>query len=99
MKYSLRLKKNKPKIEDKIIALTRYLNLEHNSFEGFMDWILFLIKELSIPHTLKELINDNSKFDEMSKMALNDPSTGGNPTKLSSGDFLELYKNAFEGIL
>ena len=93
------LKKNKPKIEDKIIALTRYLNLENNSFEGFMDWILFLRKELSIPHTLKELIDDNSKFDEMSKMALNDPSTGGNPTKLSSDDFLELYKNAFEGIL
>ena len=41
-----------------------------------MNWILDLRKELGIPHTLKELIKDDSKFEEMSEMALNDPSTG-----------------------
>ena len=54
-----------------------------------MNWIIDLRKELNIPHTLKELIEDNSRLEEMSKMALKDPSTGGNPIKLSQEDFDE----------
>ena len=45
------LKRNKKVIEEKIISLSRYLNLEDQTFEGFMSWILYLRKELSIPHT------------------------------------------------
>ena len=93
------LKRNKKIIEEKIISLSRYLNLEDQTFEGFMNWILYLRKELSIPHTLKELIQDDSKFEEMSKMAKNDPSTGGNPIPLEIKDFYNLYKDSFSGIL
>lgn len=93
------LRRNKKVIEEKIISLSRYLNLEDQTFEGFMNWILYLRKELSIPHTLKELIQDDSKFEEMSKMAKNDPSTGGNPIPLEIKDFYNLYKNSFSGIL
>jgi alcohol dehydrogenase len=93
------LRRNKKVIEEKIISLSRYLNLEDQTFEGFMNWILYLRKELSIPHTLKELIQDDSKFEEMSKMAKNDPSTGGNPIPLEIKDFYNLYKDSFSGIL
>jgi len=93
------LKKNRKAIEEKIISLTQYLNLPNQTFDGFMSWILDLRKQLSIPHTLKELINDNSKFEEMSIMAKDDPSTGGNPIKLESSDFLDLYINSYDGIL
>ena len=93
------LERNREEIEDKMIAVGKYLDLEDTSFEGFMKWILDLRKELKIPHTLKELINDDKKFDEMSKMALKDPSTGGNPIPLTEKDFLELYKNAYLGKL
>ena len=93
------LRRNKKVIEEKIISLSRYLNLEDQTFEGFMNWILYLRKELSIPHTLKELIQDDSKFEEMSKMAKNDPSTGGNPITLEIKDFYNLYKDSFSGIL
>ena len=93
------LKKNRKAIEEKIIALSKYLNLNEASFDGFMKWILGLREKLSIPHTLKELINDNSKFAEMSIMAKDDPSTGGNPIKLESSDFLDLYRNAYDGSL
>ena len=54
---------------------------------------------MKIPHTLKELINDDTKLEEMSKMALNDPSTAGNPVNLTQEDFLILYKNSYEGRL
>ena len=93
------LKRNKKVIEEKIISLSRYLNLENQTFEGFMSWILYLREELSIPHTLKELIQDDSKFEEMSKMAKDDPSTGGNPIPLEINDFYNLYKDSYSGIL
>ena len=93
------LKKNRNAIEEKIIALSKYLYLKETSFDGFMKWILDLREKLLIPHTLKELINDNSKFEQMSVMAKDDPSTGGNPIKLESADFLDLYINSYNGNL
>ena len=93
------LKRNKKVIEEKIISLSRYLNLDDQTFEGFMSWILYLREELSIPHTLNELIQDDSKFEEMSKMAKDDPSTGGNPIPLEINDFYNLYKDSYSGIL
>jgi len=93
------LLKNRSVIEDKLINLSRYINLDDNSFDSFLDWILKLRNSLNIPHTLKELISDNSKFEKMSLMALNDPSTSGNPLKLDKKDFFELYQNSYEGKL
>ena len=37
--------------------------------------------------------------EEMSAMALIDPSTGGNPIDLNQLDFLQLYQDSFKGIL
>ena len=93
------LLRNKKVIENKITDLSRYLNLSNPSFNSFLDWILDLRKLLSIPHTLKELIDDNSNFEKMSVMALNDPSTSSNPIKLNENDFLKLYQDSFEGKL
>ena len=93
------LKKNRKVIEEKMISLSRYLNLSEYSFDGFMNWILELRKKLSIPHTLKELINDESQIKKMSIMAKEDPSTGGNPVELDVIDFEELYLNSFNGKL
>ena len=91
--------RNREAIENKIVDLSRYLNLSNPSFNSFLDWILDLRKSLSIPHTLKELIRDDSNLKKMSIMALNDPSTGTNPIKLNENDFLQLYQNSFEGKL
>ncbi len=93
------LLRNKEAIENKIVDLSRYLNLSNPSFNSFLDWILDLRKLLSIPHTLKELIDDDSNFENMSIMAFKDPSTGTNPVKLNEKDFLQLYQNSFEGKL
>ena len=93
------LKKNRKAIEEKIISLSRYLDLQEQTFDGFMSWILDLREKLSIPHTLKDLINDESKFTEMSKMAKNDPSTGGNPISLEISDFFDLYQDSYNGNL
>ena len=91
--------RNKEKIESKMINLSRYLELPNPSFKNFLNWILELRKTLNIPHTLKELINDEANFNKMSEMAFNDPSTGSNPIALDKNDFLNLYEKSYHGIL
>ena len=93
------LLKNQVAIEDKITNLAKYIDLPNPNFDGFMKWILDLRQALVIPHTLKELINDDSRFEEMSVMAFNDPSTGGNPIKLNDKNFLHLYRDSYNGKL
>ena len=93
------IKKNKDAIEGKLIALSRYLGFSNQSFDGFMTWILDLRESLQIPHTLEELIHEDTKLEEMSAMALVDPTAGSNPIKLNQSDFLKLYKDSFKGIL
>ena len=93
------LKRNEEAIKSKITDLSRYLNLPNPSFQSFLDWIIDLRKLLNIPHTLNDLIHEDSKLEAMSEMAFNDPSTASNPIKLEKNDFLNLYKNSFEGLL
>ena len=81
------LKRNEKAIKNKITDLSKYLNLPNPSFQSFLDWVIDLRKLLKIPHTLKDLIHDDSKLEIMSEMALNDPSTASNPIKLEKNDF------------
>ena len=48
------LQYNKKGIEEKIIDISRYINLKSAIFNNFMDWILELRSNLNIPHTLSE---------------------------------------------
>ena len=93
------LLRNKSAIEEKLVSLSRYINLKKYDFNTFISWILDLRKQLKIPNTLKELIPDNSRFEQMSTMALNDPSTSSNPIKLEKNDFLKLYEDSYNGKL
>lgn len=92
------IKFNQPQIEERIISLSKYIDLDNQTFDGFLKWILDLRNELSIPHTLKDL-NLEFDFDKLSKMALVDPSTSTNPLDLSEDDMKTLYLNSFEGNL
>ena len=92
------IKFNQPQIEERIISLSKYIDLDNQTFDGFLKWILDLRNKLSIPHTLKDL-NLEFDFDKLSKMALVDPSTSTNPLDLSEDDMKTLYLNSFEGNL
>ena len=92
------LKFNQSQIEERIFFLSKYIDLENQSFDGFLQWILDLRKQLAIPHTLKDL-NINFDFDKLSKMALVDPSTSTNPLDLNEDDMKALYISTYEGNL
>ena len=91
---------NRDVIENKIVKVCEYLDLKDKSFDGFLNWVLDLRNNLDIPHKLSEVI-ENSDFDlnKLSKMALKDPSTGGNPKKLTLDDMKIMYQHSMSGEL
>ena len=90
---------NKKNIEEKIISICDYLNLS-KSFDAFLEWILELRKLLNIPHKLSDVIETNKmNLDDLSKMALDDPSTSSNPKKLTINDMKVMYEHSISGKL
>jgi alcohol dehydrogenase class IV len=90
---------NKSAIEKRIMSICDYLDLKKD-FKSFLNWILELRNELNIPHKLSEVINeDHFDLQLLSKMALEDPSTSTNPTKLQLEDMKKLYQQSFKGDL
>ena len=91
---------NKKEIEEKIIKLSEYLELKEKSFDCFLEWVLDLRKNLKIPHKLSEVANVKAEeINKLSQMALEDPSTPGNPKKLTLDDMKLLYEYSLEGKL
>jgi alcohol dehydrogenase class IV len=91
---------NRDVIEEKIIKICDHLELEERTFDGFINWVLKLRKDLDIPHKLSEVINEKDlQLDRLSKMALEDPSTGGNPKKLTEADMKIMYEHSMSGTL
>jgi alcohol dehydrogenase class IV len=90
---------NKDAIVEKIVSICNYLNIE-KGFEGFVDWVIKLRKDLNIPHKLSEVLDEKKiDLDKLSQMALDDPSTGGNPKKLSKSDMKIIYEHSLSGNL
>ena len=90
---------NKSLIEERIVSICDYLNLE-KSFDSFLEWILVLRKELNIPHKLSDVVEKSKiDIDKLSKMALEDPSTSSNPKKMTIDDMKILYEYSISGKL
>ena len=91
---------NKKVIEKKIIKICDYLELRERSFKGFLNWVLDLRKQLDIPHKLTDVMEEkNFDIDRLSIMALEDPSTSGNPQKLTLEDMKTMYRHSMSGTL
>ena len=57
-------------------------------------------KDLNIPHKLSDVMDCNKiNLDELSLMAFEDPSTGGNPKKINQKDLRIMYENSISGNL
>ena len=91
---------NKNVIEKKIVKICEYLEFQNKTFDEFLNWTLNLRKKLKIPHKLADVIEpDKIDIDRLSKMALDDPSTNGNPKKLSLEDMKIMYQHSITGEL
>ncbi|MGE3875749.1 MAG: iron-containing alcohol dehydrogenase [Parvibaculaceae bacterium] len=92
------LKANRKKIEKDIERAAAYLGIK-GGFNGFLKWILALRKEIGIPHKLADIGIDAKRLDEVAKMAIRDPSAGGNPIQLSEKQYKALAKKCVTGDL
>ena len=91
---------NRDTIENKIIKICDYLEFKNKSFDEFINWTLKLRDDLNIPHKLSEVIEEKDfDIERLSKMALEDPSTGGNPKKLTVEDMKIMYEHSMSGKL
>jgi alcohol dehydrogenase class IV len=90
---------NKSSIENKIVSICDYLDLEKN-FDSFLRWILDLRNNLNIPNKLSDLMDcSDLDLDQLSLMAFEDPSTNGNPIKISREDLKLMYVHSISGKL
>ena len=90
---------NRSSIEKKIVSICDYLDLKKN-FESFLEWILDLRSNLNIPNKLSDLMDCTKiNLDQLSQMALEDPSTSGNPKKVNKDDLKKMYEYSISGKL
>jgi len=87
------LKLNRPMIEKQIGEAANYLGIS-GGFDGFYDYVMKLRENLGVPDKLSELGVDGSRIEELTQMALKDPSCGGNPVELNEENVTELFKNS-----
>jgi alcohol dehydrogenase class IV len=85
---------NRPVIEPRISRLAAYLGLATPTFDGFMEWLMGMRRDLAIPEDLRALGVDPSRRDELAAMAENDPSAAGNPRKFDHNAAIEVLNGA-----
>jgi alcohol dehydrogenase class IV len=96
--------RNRAAIEDKMEHLARMLTLKEKGyaaggFDAVLDWILDFRKELGIQNTLSEIGVPDDDIQGIGKMALADPSAGGNPIPLTAADYADIFSKALKGEL
>lgn len=82
---------NRAAIEDRILRAAAYLDID-GGFAGFSARIMALREELAIPPNLSALGVERGRLDELTEMALEDPSCGGNPVPMTRGNTLALFE-------
>ncbi|MEK1870794.1 MAG: iron-containing alcohol dehydrogenase [Ensifer adhaerens] len=85
------LRFNRPAIEDRIVRAAAYLGIS-GGFDGFYDYVLKLREELGVPDKLAALGVGTDRIDEMSEMAIVDPTAGGNPVELTLDAAKKLFR-------
>ena len=87
---------NRSTIEEKFTRLANFLDIK-NGFEGIVEWIIELKKEMKIPETLKDMgVNEGDEI-KLAPLAQEDPSTGANPLEMTVERFQELILNCISG--
>ena len=85
------LKFNRAAIEDRIVKAAAYLGIA-GGFDGFYAAVMKLRADLSIPANLSALGVEAARLDELTAMALDDPSCGGNPVAMTKENTRALFE-------
>lgn len=91
--------RNRFSVESKIEHVARYLDLENQSFDGFMSWLIDFRKKLKIPNDLETIGVTSKKKDVIGWLAAQDPCAAGNPVQFTEDQYSEIFSAAVEGKL
>ena len=82
---------NRAAIEDRIVRAAAYLGID-GGFSGFHAMVMDLRAQLNIPENLSAMGVEFARLDELTEMALEDPSCGGNPVEMTRENTRALYE-------
>ncbi len=82
---------NRGEIEERIARAAAYLGIA-GGFDGFRARIMDLRADLSIPANLSAMGVEAGRLDELTEMALEDPSCDGNPVKMTKENTRALFE-------
>ena len=82
---------NRAEIADRIARAAAYLGIA-GGFDGFRARVMDLRAELNIPLNLTALGVDPARLDDLTEMALEDPSCDGNPVKMTIANTRALFE-------
>ena len=85
---------NRTAIEDRIVRLAAYLEIQEPSFDNFLDWIIDLRSSIGIPNGLSGLGVGGERFEEIALMAERDPSASGNPLRFDAAAARHVLENS-----
>ena len=84
------LRFNRAEIENRITVAAAYMGIS-GGFDGFVAFVESLNAELAIPARLGDMGVGTDRVDELTAMALQDPSVGGNPVKMTTDNTRALF--------
>ncbi|MGR3460273.1 MAG: iron-containing alcohol dehydrogenase [Roseovarius sp.] len=84
------LELNAAEIADRFDKAAAYLGID-GGFDGFRDFVQRLNDHLNVPRRLSEMGVGHDRIDELTAMALTDPSCGGNPVTLTRENVRALF--------
>ncbi|WP_312530709.1 iron-containing alcohol dehydrogenase [Paracoccus sp. (in: a-proteobacteria)] len=82
---------NRPAIEERLSRAADYLGIK-GGFDGFRARVMELRSELAIPANLSAMGVEAARLDELTEMALEDPSCGGNPVEMTRENTRALFE-------
>jgi alcohol dehydrogenase class IV len=90
---------NREAIDDKIVRLANYLELDNPGFDVFLNWVLEMRSTLDIPHALSAIGIDESEASKVGEMSALDPTGAGNPIELDGEEYATIFVKAVRGEL
>ncbi len=82
---------NRSAVADRLASSAAYLGLR-GGYAAFYDRVMELRESLGIPQTLSEMGVGYERLDELTAMALEDPSVGGNPVPMTEANTRALFE-------
>ncbi len=82
---------NRSAVEERLGRAADYLGIA-GGYGGFFERVLVLRESLGIPDRLSEMGVGTDRIDELTTMALEDPSVGGNPVAMTAENTRALFE-------